>query len=267
MELGDAQLAARMFNDYGPLMRLGRVDEAERILRACRSAFEADGHVANLAMVLGGYAGLEEVRGNYVEAAAFEEQALRWVYLTNDVQSIALHHLGIGRYLDDEDERSLAHLLASAYLFDVIGGSSPSLGHAADALLGSPATSFGDLDSLIDVVDQVEGVKFTELTSRLPIRSETVADDWLRFRAIVVREGTNRLVAAARRSMRGGDAHPRDDVGSVDTDEDVSDQFAIVVEHLRNGSEPGEAEIERLTDEERTVFDLFVGRLPERADE
>ena len=56
---GADQVARFRFNDAGPLVRLGRLAEAGRLLAECQRVFEDHADTANLATVLSARADLE----------------------------------------------------------------------------------------------------------------------------------------------------------------------------------------------------------------
>ena len=55
----DLEIAHRMFNDYLPLLRLGQLAKAERLLQVCRKVFEAENDLGALGQTFGALAGLE----------------------------------------------------------------------------------------------------------------------------------------------------------------------------------------------------------------
>ena len=55
---GDHTIASARFADYGSLLRLGRLDEAERVLLSCQQVFEDHNDLQMLAKTLGARANL-----------------------------------------------------------------------------------------------------------------------------------------------------------------------------------------------------------------
>jgi hypothetical protein len=77
-----ASIAQARFNDYGPLLRLGRTGEALELLLECRQVFQDAGDIPNLAKVLSALADTEDRRGHGDAAVRLERDALRYAYLT-----------------------------------------------------------------------------------------------------------------------------------------------------------------------------------------
>jgi len=170
------ELARSRFNDYGPLLRLGRPAEARTLLRDCRAAFEAANEVEMLGKVLSALADLEAETTGPAAARGFAETALRYSYLAGDVEGIAISHNNLANYIGRADGASrqiFAHRLA-AVLNNVLTKSGNLPRHASNLLSDfqefqesstrSLPTSFA---ALCATVEQVEGVRFAELFARL----------------------------------------------------------------------------------------------------
>ena len=71
----DLDLARTSFNDYFPLLRLERYDEASSLLMACRDVFEKERSVEMLGMVFSALADLKDRLGQVDQAISFEETA------------------------------------------------------------------------------------------------------------------------------------------------------------------------------------------------
>jgi hypothetical protein len=76
-----ADLARTRFNDYFPLLSLGRAEEALRLLLECRQAFHDTGDINGLGLTLGALASFEDVRGHGDAAIRCQCDALRYKYL------------------------------------------------------------------------------------------------------------------------------------------------------------------------------------------
>ena len=118
------EIASARLNGYGPLLRLGRLAEAERLLLDCQASFEAYGDIPGIARVLTARAGLEHQRGDAALAADLQRTALRLFYTLLDPRDIAGSHFNLAAYLavigaDTAD--SLAHLLSAALIYQLIG--------------------------------------------------------------------------------------------------------------------------------------------------
>ena len=71
------EVANTRFNDYGPLLALGRYDEARILLEYCRRVDEEVGNIAGLGKDFGALAKLENLIGNHTAALQYEQSALR----------------------------------------------------------------------------------------------------------------------------------------------------------------------------------------------
>ena len=91
-------LAETKFNDHAPLIALGRLDEAERILDECQSAFEQAEDLSRLGAVFGARARLESERGHVEAARDLERVSLRYAYQHGNVEEIVDSHQNLGAY-------------------------------------------------------------------------------------------------------------------------------------------------------------------------
>jgi tetratricopeptide (TPR) repeat protein len=113
------QQAEAAFNVHVPLVRLERYDDADELLRSCRSIFEQEGALQHIALVLSGCADLEHSRGRFDAAIDFERRSLRLRYAIKDPELALISHTNLASYLllkggDDEGVRD--HRLAAATL-------------------------------------------------------------------------------------------------------------------------------------------------------
>ena len=118
-DAAETDLAAALFNNYGPLRHLGRVDEAVAVLRECRAVFERAHDIRGLSEVLNALATVEYQRGHGDIAIELRQDALRYLYLGADVQGIALGHHNLGTDLHDhvgDLDGAVVHHLAAAML-------------------------------------------------------------------------------------------------------------------------------------------------------
>jgi hypothetical protein len=161
------------FNDAGPLIRLGRLGEAGRLLRDCRRVFEEHRDIPMLAMVLTTRADLEAALGHREAAADLERSALRLSYAHPDPRDIAISHHNLAIYLGAGDrEGRRAHRLAAA-LIRYLNGTAYSLAGTVRALAAElredpadaalPAT----VTEVIEVAERTEGVHLGDLLDAL----------------------------------------------------------------------------------------------------
>ena len=171
---GPHELARTRFNDSAPLIRLGRLDEADQVLQDCQQVFEAAADTRALGTVLGTRADLEDERGRADQAVSFSRTALRYAYATDDWEGAVANHGNLGTYLRSDGQPTqswLSHELAAAMIDYATRG--PASGNVQnlgvmlhrfdDAAAATPA----DLAELTGRVETVEGVRFAELIARL----------------------------------------------------------------------------------------------------
>src|SRR5205823_1279603 len=121
---GEHDIAFTRFSDYGSLLRLGSLDEAEQVLLSCQQVFEDHNDLQNLAKTLSARADLADERGRYRDAITLERTALRLEYPQPDPDTIARSHHNLATYLaraGTDPVGRLAHRLAAGVLYQVTG--------------------------------------------------------------------------------------------------------------------------------------------------
>ena len=172
------QTARTRFNNCVPLLWLGRLDEAEHVLRDCQATFETVGDIPMLGTVFSAKADLEDHRGHHQDAAEFQRSALRLQYVHPDPGEIAVAHYNLGNYLSRGAENSAeqrAHRLAAALLYHLTGDTyylTDTLRVLADELSGDTHTPDASvlpttLPEVIGLVDAGDGVHFGDLAAAL----------------------------------------------------------------------------------------------------
>src|SRR5262249_670379 len=91
-----ANIARTRLNDYGPLLGLGRTEEALALLLDCRQAFQDARDVQALGAVFSALAEVEDTRGHGTVASHLERDALRYKYLAGDATGIAMSYHNLG---------------------------------------------------------------------------------------------------------------------------------------------------------------------------
>jgi hypothetical protein len=163
------------FRDVGPLVELGRLEEAERLLAECQRVFEDHADMTLLARVFNARAGLEAAFGHGRAAADLGRTALRMFYARPEPEDIAIGHYDLAVFLgtlggDRAGQR--AHWLAGAlifrltgmdhYLKDTVRGLADELRKDGDAE-GLPST----VAQVVAVAEQTEGVRLGVLLKTL----------------------------------------------------------------------------------------------------
>lgn len=177
----EAERAVTWFNDYGPLLRLGRARDAREILFQCRAAFGRAEDITMMGNTLSALANAEAQLGHLDHAVEHETDALRMKYRGTDPEAVAVSHFNLSNYLvnANQDLRAAwAHRVAAAVIryqtdsprlvasVDSIGR---LIGQEQDASTKAPVT-FNDV---CQMVDGVPGVRFAELFATLPERAAT----------------------------------------------------------------------------------------------
>jgi tetratricopeptide (TPR) repeat protein len=165
--------AETVFNNYGPLLRLGHTDAALTLLLECREVFESAHDVNAMGAVLSGLADVEDKRGHGAVAIGLARDALRYMYLGGKVTDIAKahHNLGILYRRARQQEAGLVHYVAAALIRAVTGSGGPedSIRAGADDLrgLGDADPLPADLAELHRRVADVPGVDLDQLLTKL----------------------------------------------------------------------------------------------------
>ena len=121
---GPHELTRTRFNDAKPLIELGRLAEAARLLRECQQVYQDLGDFPGVAQVLGARASLERTSGRPAVAADLARAALRLGYARPDPRDIAISHHNLANYLGEAGADSAgqrAHRLAAAVIFRLTG--------------------------------------------------------------------------------------------------------------------------------------------------
>ncbi|MEU0557443.1 AAA family ATPase [Dactylosporangium sp. NPDC006015] len=171
---GEHAIASARFIDYGPLIRLGRLEDAEQLLLSCQQVFEQHHDVPNLAKTLGARAGLADERGHLDEAIGLEHAALRLTYTHPDAAALAVSHHNLAGHLRGagvDPAGQLAHHLAAAVISQLTGQThqlTDAVRTLARQLRELPDTAVpATLADLTATVEQVEGVRFADLVTAL----------------------------------------------------------------------------------------------------
>jgi hypothetical protein len=143
-----ANIALSRANDYGPLLRLGRTEEALALLLECRQAFQDARDTRNLGKTLTALASIEDQRDHGDAAIGLERDALRYTYLAGDVIAIAVSYHNLGIYLRRharQPAQALACHLAAALIRFLIGA--PTGAQGAEGSVRAAATDLRALSS------------------------------------------------------------------------------------------------------------------------
>ena len=192
---GEHVVTRTRFNDATPLVRLGRLDEASRLLAECQWVFEDHADTAMLAKVLTTRADLEDSLGHWHAAADLERAALRLSYTRSGPEDIAIIHHNLANYqgrLGGDRGSQRAHRLGAALIFR-LAGMSHYLGVTVRALAdemradGATAPSLpSTIAQVIDLAEQTEGVHLAALLTALqpdPAQVEAALTEILRAAA------------------------------------------------------------------------------------
>jgi CHAT domain len=161
-------------NDAFPLIRLGQLAEADRLLRDCQQVFEDHRDTPMLAVVLGTRAVLEDASGRAEVAADLERVAIRYRYARPEPRDIAVSHHNLASYLlkaggDRAGQR--AHRLAAALICQLTGMTHYLAGTQRVLAAEVRADPGGDLPAtlgdVIQVAERTDGVRLGDLITAL----------------------------------------------------------------------------------------------------
>jgi hypothetical protein len=200
----DAEKAHAAFNDYGPLMKLGRVTEARDLLIGCRRAFEVTNNIPGLGGTVVALAGVEATLGHLDRAITLATDAMRFTYLAADSDTIAAGHHNLAEYLDRDGQKPRqiwAHRLAAAIIgYQTGSGRLPDWPRALARLLAThPAAAPRTFTEVCQIVDQIDGVHLADLLIQLPQRvsdGQTAMTEVLRLATLTGSDRAEQLVAA-----------------------------------------------------------------------
>lgn len=175
-----ADVTRTRFNDYGPLLRLDRAGEALALLQDCLRAFQDVGDPLAVGTTLSALADTEYHRDQFESAVRLERDALRYAYLADDVNGIAVSYHNHGSYLDrgtSQLTQAVASYLTSALVTALTGAEDhyESVPAAAAGLrrLGRaavPPVTVADLDRHLG---PIPGTDLPGLVARLAPDMET----------------------------------------------------------------------------------------------
>ncbi len=166
------ELARTRFNDYFPLLRLNRFQDARALLEYCRAIQEQAHQTVELGRTLSALADLEEQEGNRAAAVGYEKLAFRYRYQAAQPEDIAISHNNLAEYLQRAgapQNEWLAHQLAGGIIRVQIssGMLTTSINNLAKSDLSAAPPAF---DSICEIVERIEGVRFREMFARLSQR-------------------------------------------------------------------------------------------------
>ncbi|MCA1706315.1 MAG: ATP-binding protein, partial [Actinobacteria bacterium] len=192
------EIARTRFNDYLPLLHLGRLAAVDQLLRDCQDAFATAGDITQLAVVYGARADLEDKRNHPVKAVDLQRTSLHLWYLYPGPREISTAHHNLANYLSratGKPAEQRAHRLTATLLNHLTGNTrelTTTLGALASELRSNtngpdapalPTT----LPEVIRLVDADNGVCFGNLVVALcpnPATAEHALADVLTAAAI-----------------------------------------------------------------------------------
>jgi hypothetical protein len=163
------------YNDAAPLIRLGRLEEAGRLLAECQRVIEDHADTPMLARVLSTRASLENEVGHRQAAADLERAALRLRYARPEPRGIAIGHHNLANHLgrlggDRAGHR--AHRLAAALIRQLSGMAHDLAGTmralAEELRVGDPAARLpATVAQVVAIAELTEGVRLGALLAAL----------------------------------------------------------------------------------------------------
>ena len=170
------ETARTAFDNWGPLVQLGRLHEARTLLLVCRETFEQERYIDGLGAALSALAGVEGELGRHDEAVRLNVAGLRLAYSAAELSHIAGSHFNMADSLNGyggDPEEALAHRLAAAIIMYQTGNG--RLEVVLDSLISDrverEAVGPESWDQLCALVGRTEGVRLAELVDVLPARA------------------------------------------------------------------------------------------------
>jgi tetratricopeptide (TPR) repeat protein len=171
---GSHEIARTSFNNAGPLVRLGRFAEAQRLLLECQQEFEDHNDLSMLARTLSARADLEAEHSRYRAATELEQTALRFKYSRPDPSTIAVSHSNLASYLfasGSTDTEVISHQLVAALIFHFTNMNfdlARTLREIARTLQAEPSVQLPvTINDLVRIVELTEGVHFGQMIARI----------------------------------------------------------------------------------------------------
>jgi tetratricopeptide (TPR) repeat protein len=176
-------IARTRYNNYYPLLHLGRTEEALAVLQDCRQVFQDARDTLMLGKTLSALADIEEARGHGDAAIRLERDGLRYSYLAKDLEGIAIGYHNLGNHLAGQPALAFASHLTSALVCAMTGNEddAESIEAAASDLRG-----FGPDDiqpaGIADLCRQIGDIPGTNLASLIEQFSpdQSTAEETLR---------------------------------------------------------------------------------------
>jgi tetratricopeptide (TPR) repeat protein len=166
--------AGARYNDYYPLLCLGRTEEALDLLLECRQVFQDTPDTGALGQILTALAHTEHARGHGEAAIGLQRDALRYSYLIGDVTGITAGYRNLGSYLHlyaRQPAPAFAYHLAAALIRALASaaGTDESIRDATADLreFGAATTPPPDLADLCRRIGDIPGTEPARLIAQL----------------------------------------------------------------------------------------------------
>jgi len=158
----EQEQARTLFNSYSPLLRLGRLDQAQALLERCLEVFKQADDVIRQARTLGSLAEVWNQRGSRLQAIALAQQVLAMFEHFDAPQERAISHGNLASYLAEAGDypACAAHRLAEI-IYCFVTGHRQDLkralnNHAIHTNQAAEADADYRLPLLLDLVRQPE---------------------------------------------------------------------------------------------------------------
>jgi hypothetical protein len=177
------EVARTRLHDAAPLIRLGRLAEAGRLLAECQRIFEDHADTVMLAQVLSVRVGLEAERGQWQATADLGSTVLRLRYARPEPEDIAAGHHNLAsslRRLGSDPTGQRAHWLAAALIYQ-LAGMAHGLANTTRVLAaelraddgGRPPSTVAEV---VAAAEQTEGVRLGALLAALQPQPQPIED-------------------------------------------------------------------------------------------
>jgi tetratricopeptide (TPR) repeat protein len=232
------------YNDARPLIELGHLAEAERILLETQQAYESQNDIARLQQVLATRALLEDRRKRPQQALELQQTAIRLAYVQPEPLSIAIkHHQLASRLISATADpvTARAHRVAAALLFQVTG-MAHELGVVTGALAGDLSRDAyredfpGTVDEVIRIAEQTEGVHLDRLITALQPDRQAIASALAEILSTAADTDAERG-PSIQDHLRRWEPYVAATVAAAGGDSDAAAQLAPVLDELAQTSD------------------------------
>ena len=178
-------IATAKFNDYRPMLELGRIDDCRSLLHECVRAFTDQRDPLLLGVVYGALAEVDAHLGRVDDAVEMARRSLSYAYMVIDAEKVASAHDSLATYLSRTIRSTtdvIAHRLAACLIESARGSGrlAMDLARLGNDIYVDPESTPASYDELCDRVEAFTGVKFRAFMRQLTSSNgDNDYDSWI----------------------------------------------------------------------------------------